>query len=237
MFKRKFFFKLGLEVLAIIIGISASFWINEISTKREKQLQRDRVLNSILIESDDVKKYCDERMQIWNQDIEIYNLLLNNELNIEKLKKIAISKSRIEYNLIYYRDFDPPMNRYKSIINTGDLKYIKSENIKEVLTRLHNLNFTKVVSTVDYEKIIIELIIELITEENPDLILNGNNSKINYENYLKSLHKFIQENERLKSNLIIQLKYFKTRISSLKIYMITLEELQYDLKRTLKINL
>ena len=237
MFKRKFFFKLGLEVLAIIIGISTSFWINEISTKRDKQLQRDRVLNSILVESDDIKKYCNDRMQIWNQDIEIYNLLLNNELNINKLKKVAISKNRIEYNLIYYRDFDPPMNRYKSIINTGDLKYIKSENIKEVLTRLHNLNFTKVVSTVDYEKKIIELIIELITQESPDLILNGNNSQINYENYLKSLYNLIQENERLKSNLIIQLKYFKTRISSLKIYMITLEELQHNVKNILKVNL
>ena len=237
MLRRKFFFKLGLEILAIIIGISTSFWISEISVERDKQLQRERVLNSILIESNDIKNYCDDRIQIWNQDIEIYNLLLNNELNIDKLKKVAISKNRIEYNLIYYRDFDPPMNRYKSIINTGDLKYIKSENIKEVLTRLHNLNFTKIVSSVNYEKKIIELIIELITEENPSLILNGNNSKINFDNYLKSLHKFIQKNERLKSNLIIQLKYFKTRISSLKIYMITLEELQYDLKKTLKVNL
>ena len=70
--------------------------------KRDKQLQRDRVLNSILVESDDIKKYCDDRMQIWNQDIEIYNLLLNNELNIDKLKKVALSKNRIEYNLIYY---------------------------------------------------------------------------------------------------------------------------------------
>ena len=66
MFKRKFFFKLGLEILAIIIGISASFWISEISVEKDKQLQRERVLNSILIESDDVKKYCDDRMQIWN---------------------------------------------------------------------------------------------------------------------------------------------------------------------------
>ena len=54
--------------------------------------------------------------------------------------------------LIYYRDFDPPMNRYRSLVNTGDLKYVQSENIKEALTRLHNLNFSKVVSTVDYEK-------------------------------------------------------------------------------------
>ena len=237
MFKRKFFFKLGLEIVAIIIGISASFWISEISVERDNEIQRERVLNSILIESDNIKNYCDDRMRIWNQDIMIYNLLLNNELNVEKLKKVAISKNRVEYNLIYYRDFDPPMNRYTSTINTGDLKYIQSESIKEILTRLHNLNFTKVVSTVHYEKKIIELIIELITEENPTILLKGNDSKINFDNYLKSLHKLIQENDKLRSNLIVQLKYFKTRISSLKIYMLTLEELQYDLRNTLKVNL
>ena len=231
MLKRKFFFKLGFDIIAIIIGISASFWISEISIEREEENQRERVLNSILIESDDIKKYCDERMKIWEQDIEIYNLLLNDELNINKIKKVAISKNRVEYNLIYYRDFDPPMNRYTSIINTGDLKYIQSENIKETLTRLHNLNFTKVASTVNYEKKIIELIIELITEENPSLFLKANDSKIDFESYLKSLHQFIQKNDKLKSNLVVQLKYFKTRISSLKYYMSTLEELQYDLKK------
>ena len=236
MFKRKFFLKLGLEIIAIIIGISASFGISKISNERDKEIQRERVLNSILIESNDIKNYCDDRMKIWNQDIEIYNILLKDELNIEKLKKIAISKNRVEYNLLYYRDFDPPMNRYRSAINTGDLKYINSENIKESITRLHNLNFGKVVSTVDYEKKIIDLIIELITKEKPSLILNGNDLKINFDNYLKFLHKLIQENEKLKSNLTVQLKYFKTRISSLKIYMITLEELQYELERVLKSN-
>ena len=230
MFKKKFLLKLGLEILAIIIGITASFWISDISAERDKEIQRERVLKSILIESDDIKNYCEERMKIWNQDIDIYNLLINDKLNLEKLKKIAISKNRVEYNLIYYRDFTPPMNRYRSIINTGDLKYIQSENIKELFSRLHNLNFSKVVSTVEYEKKIIELIIELISDENPSLFLKGNNSKINFENYLKSLHKFVQENEKLKSNLIVQMKYFKTRISSLKVYMLTLDELKNILK-------
>ena len=230
MFKKKFLLKLGLEILAIIIGITASFWISDISSERDKEIQRERVLKSILIESDDIENYCEERMKIWNQDIDIYNLLINDKLNIGKLKKIAISKNRVEYNLIYYRDFAPPMNRYRSIINTGDLKYIQSENIKELFSRLHNLNFSKVVSTVEYEKKIIELIIELISDENPSLFLKGNNSKINFENYLKSLHKFVQENEKLKSNLIVQMKYFKTRISSLKVYMLTLEELKNSLK-------
>ena len=229
MSKRKIFIKLGLEIIAIIIGITVSFWISEVSIDRNEKIQRNRVLNSILIESIDIKKYCEERFKIWNQDVEIYKLLLDKELDVEKLKKIAISKNRVEYNLIYNRDFDPPMNRYSSILNTGDLKYIESENIKEALTRLHNINYSKVVSTVEYEKKITQQIIELITRKNPNLIVQGNDSRINFEDYLQSLHQFILKDKNLESNLTIQLKYIKTKISSLKFYVVTLEELQDEL--------
>ena len=229
MSKRKIFIKLGLEIIAIIIGITVSFWISEVSIDRNEKIQRNRVLNSILIESIDIKKYCEERFKIWNQDVEIYKLLLDKDLDVEKLKKIAISKNRVEYNLIYNRDFDPPMNRYSSILNTGDLKYIESENIKEALTRLHNINYSKVVSTVEYEKKITQQIIELTTRKNPSLIVQGNDPRTNFERYLQSLHQFILEDKNLESNLTIQLKYIKTKISSLKFYVVTLEELQDEL--------
>ena len=229
MFKRKIFIKLGLEIIAIIIGITVSFWISKVSIDRNEKIQRNRVLNSILIESIDIKKYCEERLKIWNQDVEIYKLLLDKDLDVGKLKKIAISKNRVEYNLIHNRDFDPPMNRYSSILNTGDLKYIESENIKEALTRLHNINYSKVVSTVEYEKKITQQIIELITRKNPNLIVQGNDPRINFERYLQSLHQFILEDKNFESNLTIQLKYIKTKISSLKFYVVTLEELQDEL--------
>ena len=40
------------------------------------------------------------------------------------------------------------MNRYRSLVNIGDLKFVRSENIKEV----DIIKFSKVVSTVDYKK-------------------------------------------------------------------------------------
>ena len=123
------------------------------------------------------------------------------------------------------------MNRYSSILNTGDLKYIESENIKEALTRLHNINYSKVVSTVEYEKKITQQVIELITRKNPNLIVQGNDPRINFERYLQSLHQFILEDKNLESNLTIQLKYIKTKISSLKFYVVTLEELQDELRK------
>ena len=47
MFKRKFILKLGLETLAIVVGISVSFWLNEISIKKNNENERIRVLNNL----------------------------------------------------------------------------------------------------------------------------------------------------------------------------------------------
>ncbi|MDA8658352.1 hypothetical protein N9L61_04840 [Flavobacteriaceae bacterium] len=46
MFKRKFVFKLFLEIIAIVIGILASFGINEISNKRDQEIQKERALKA-----------------------------------------------------------------------------------------------------------------------------------------------------------------------------------------------
>ena len=56
------------------------------------------------------------------------------------------------------------------------------------------------------------------------------------ESYLDSLHKIIIENENIRSELLIQMRYFKTRVSFLKFYLITLDELKFAINQELKIN-
>ena len=149
---RKYLIKYLLESIVIITGISVSFWINQVSIDNDIKNERLRVLNSLFLEVQEIENYSNERLKIWNQDIEIYSNLLKEDLDTDEIESIAISKSRVEYNLIYYRDFSPPMNRYESMVNTGDLKYINSQEISDLLTRLHNQDFGLVKSTVEYEK-------------------------------------------------------------------------------------
>ena len=104
------------------------------------------------MKSKEIENYSNERLKIWNQDIEIYSNLLKEDLDTDEIESIAISKSRVEYNLIYYRDFSPPMNRYESMVNTGDLKYINSQEISDLLTRYIIKILVLVKSTVEYEK-------------------------------------------------------------------------------------
>ena len=132
---------------------------------------------------------------------------------------------RVEFNLIYYRDFEPPMNRYTSMINSGNIKFVRSESVKEALTTLHTLNFSRLKTSVEYEKSLKEQLIKVLTEEHPKIVLAAEDNSVSINSYANLLHESINKDEELRSNLTIQLKYFETRVSLLNLYMYTLDEL------------
>lgn len=219
------------EFILIVLSISVSFWLNERSIANIEQQDTVKVLENIEMEIADLKKYCYERSEIWNEDIWLYSTFLAPTLDLDRIKEVTTSKSRIEYNLIYYRAFEPPMNRYLSIINSGDIKLIKSDKLKEILSRLHTYNYSSIQTTVQYEKSIKEQLVQLLTSNYPNLILAVENSAIDLEEFSNMLHSTIMKYPELKTKLQIQMKYFKTRKSLLKLYVFALEELEAELKK------
>ena len=214
------------DFLVIVLGVSVSFWFNQLAIKKSDNKERIKVLTSIEKEVNEIKKYCDERLSAWNDDITLYSQLISSEFDIDEIKKITSSKGRVEFNLIYFRDFEPPMNRYTSMINSGNIKFVRSESVKEALTRLHTLNFSRLKTSVEYEKSLKEQLIKVLTEGHPKVVLAAEDNSVSINRYASLLSQSISADEELKSNLTIQLKYFKTRVSLLNLYMYTLDELE-----------
>ena len=153
--KRKdWFIKYSLEFIVIVLGISVSFWLNQVSTNKQNNNERIKVLNSLQKEAKELMITA-QREKNWQNDIAILNAFINpvnQQFNFETIKHLTKSKSRIQFNLIYYRVFEPPTDRYHSIINSGALKYINSDKIKEMLSRIHITYSSYVQTTIDYEK-------------------------------------------------------------------------------------
>ena len=116
---KKYVIKYTLEFIVIVLGISVSFWVNQVAVEKNENKERLKILTNLKTEIEDIKKYTNDRMKYWQDDIDLYAMFLSSEFQINAIKEITSSKSRVEYNLIYYRDFEPPMNRYISIINTS----------------------------------------------------------------------------------------------------------------------
>ena len=216
----------------IVAGISVSFWLNEISIGNQNEKERIKVLNSLNMEVDEIQSYCDERVNRWHKDRRILMMFLESSgqnFNVDSISKITTSKSSIEFNLIYYRVFEPPMNRYLSIINAGTLKYVQSDKIKEILSRLHNTYLSYVETTVEYEKILKENFVSFFATNHSDIIIAGSDNKISFDEYSLMLYNSIKNDKKLKSNLIVLDDYLGSKLTFIKLYINILDELEIEL--------
>ena len=229
---KKYIIKYSIEFVVIILGITVSFWLNELSIDNQNEKERIKVLTSLQMEINEIKYYCDGRKRTWEMDISLLNEFLysiNKIFNIDSVLKITTSKIRIETFIILYRVFDPPMNRYYSIINSGDLKYVKSDKVKEILSRLHNTTFSYVETAVEHEKQLKQSFLPFLTINHPDVILARDNNKISIDRYSEILNDAIKSDDKLKAKLILLKRYLEYKISILQMYMINLDDLESEI--------
>ena len=229
---KKYIIKYSIEFVVIILGITVSFWLNELSIDNQNEEERIKVLTSLQMEIDEIKYYCDGRKRTWEMDISLLNEFLypsNKIFNIDSVLKKTTSKIRIETFIILYRVFDPPMNRYYSIINSGDLKYVKSDKVKEILSRLHNTTFSYVETAVEHEKQLKQSFLPFLTINHPNVILARDNNKISIDRYSEILNDAINSDDKLKAKFILLKRYLEYKITILQMYMINLDDLEREI--------
>ena len=229
---KKYIIKYSIEFVVIILGITVSFWLNELSIDNQNEEERIKVLTSLQMEINEIKYYCDGRKRTWEMDISLLNEFLypsNKIFNIDSILKNTTSKIRIETFIILYRVFDPPMNRYYSIINSGDLKYVKSDKVKEILSRLHNTTFSYVETAVEHEKQLKQSFLPFLTINHPNVILARDNNKISIDRYSEILNDAIKSDDKLKAKFILLKRYLEYKISILQMYMINLDDLEREI--------
>jgi len=229
---KKYIIKYSIEFVVIILGITVSFWLNELSIDNQNEKERIKMLTSLQMEINEIKNYCDERKRTWKKDINLVNEFLyprNGIFSVDSILKMTTSKSRIERFMIIYRVFDPPMNRYYSIINSGDLKYVKSDKVKELLSRLHNTSFSYVETSVEYEKQLKQSFLSFLAINHSDVILARDNTKISINRYSELLNDAIKSDDKLKANFIMIKRYLEIKMTQLKLYMINLDDLEREI--------
>jgi len=222
----------GIEFLAVLLGITASLWIDKNQKESDIELERIKILTSLQTEMNEIKNYCDERKRTWKKDINLVDEFLypsNGIFSVDSILKMTTSKSRIERFMIIYRVFDPPMNRYYSIINSGDLKYVKSDKVKELLSRLHNTSFSYVETSVEYEKQLKQSFLSFLAINHSDVILARDNTKISINRYSELLNDAIKSDDKLKANFIMIKRYLEIKMTQLKLYMINLDDLEREI--------
>ena len=232
MMKKKYLIKYSFEFVVIVLGISVSFWLNELSIDNQNEVERIKVLNSLKMEIKEIRDYTFEREKTWMTDLRLLNELLfprNGIIDTDSILKITTAKSRIEIFLVIYRVFDPPMNRYYSIINSGDLKFVKSDKIKEILSRLHNTSFSYVETTVEYEKQLKQSFLPFLSQNHPEIILARDDTSVSMKKYVDIISRSIKSDKKLKANFILVKRYLDYKLSFLRLYNMSLDDLEREI--------
>jgi hypothetical protein len=141
-------------------------------------------------------------------------LLGNPDYAFDTIDNLVQSSPGIAFALNDYREFQPPMNRYNSIINEGTIKFIKSDSVKQQLSELHNTFYSYLNSIVDDEKVIQQKLSFYLAENYPKVILleTYDTEKKTYYNLLS---KAVNNDEILKA-----LMYTKYRKMGIKNYFL-----------------
>ena len=206
--------------------------MNELSIDNQNELERIKVLNSLKMEINEIRDYTYEREKTWVTDLRLLNELLfprNGVIDTDSILKITTAKSRIETFLVIYRVFDPPMNRYYSIINSGDLKFVKSDKIKEILSRLHNTSFSYVETTVEYEKQLKQSFLPFLSQNHPEIILARDDTSVSMKKYIDIISRSIKSDKKLKANFIMVKRYLDYKLSFLRLYNMSLDDLEREI--------
>jgi len=120
------------ELLIVIIGISIAFWLNNVAAAAKANKQKEVYLSDI---HNDLQK--DSALLAYN--------IRNNQVKTERLGqglKLIVSEAPIDSVMKYvmeigsYDFFSPDNFTLTSLLQSGDLKLIKSEQTKRELLRL-----------------------------------------------------------------------------------------------------
>ena len=215
MSKYKTLIKYTIEFIVIVAGVSASSLGEEYREGLQNETERIKALSNIKIELDEINTYCEERRNNYVKDRNVLKYLLDNtDYAFDSIDNLVQSSPGIAFAFNDYREFQPPMNRYNSIINEGTIKFIKSDSVKQQLSELHNTFYSYLKSVVDDEKLIQQKLSFYLAENYPKVILleTYDTEKKTYYNFLS---KAVDDDEILKA-----LMYSKYRKMGIKNYFL-----------------
>jgi hypothetical protein len=191
MIKRKVFIKLGFEIIAIIIGISATFWISEVQKDLENQEKEIKLLKTIQINVHNIDKYTNSRIDLLKVENDLMDYISSNwkGLNIDSLVNVLKDGKYIKsfHNIFLdYREFHPPISELKAIIDDGSLGLIKNEKIRLTLTTLLDDRLDFLLQNVKSEIQLQQAFREnLISEKNEKIVSALKTSYFEMENRIK----------------------------------------------------
>ena len=185
---KKYLLKYTLEFLVIVMGISVSFYLEEIRVANELKTLSVDLKQNLLDEISEIESYMNERELAFKGDQTVLNSLQDIKISYDSLLKISDIPRKYNSSLFNYRGFKPPVAFYNSLVNDGKIRYLESSSIKEELDKMHNVHYYYINENIKDEAVAQRKMIDYFQNNYPELLIESieTNSNADYVNEIYS---------------------------------------------------
>ena len=153
---KKFAIKYSLEFVVIVLGITISYWINDIQIQNQESDKEKVILNSILSDFEQIETYINARKRTLKSDSIWMDYLIKNWKNINiDSTAIQFSKNRYDasfHNLFLdFREFHPPIATLEMVTSDGSFNIIKNNLIKRRINSIVYLSKEQLIKNSEVE--------------------------------------------------------------------------------------
>ena len=125
----------GVEFIAVVLGITISFWLDNKKEEWNNRKIEINLLESIISDIESIKTYNQQRSEVFELDNAVMDYVSTNweSLNVDSIAIILSTsgyKSSIHNMFFDYREFHPPISSLRMVLNDGSINLINSKKVK-----------------------------------------------------------------------------------------------------------
>ena len=213
---KKYFIKYTLEFFVIVMGITFSFFVQNIRNDIQIDTKRALIIDNLLSELESNQAYIDKTKLNFKREFEYVNKLLLDSLTTEEIKKYPKKLSPLN-PFFSVAKFRPSRSIYNSIVNDGSFNIIESSGLKVLIDEVYKLHHNSIINLIESE--------QKIADKADDFFVNNytaiyaKNFWFNYdEKLVNSIFKIMQKDSKFKALMVQKISFMEVKISQLDNY-------------------
>ena len=220
---KKYFIKYSLEFFVIVMGVTFSFFLQNIRNDIEIDTKRELIIDNLLSELESDQAYIEKTKQDFKREMEYVNKLLSDSLTTKEI--INYPKNFSSLNPFFsVKKFRPSRSIYNSIVNDGSFNIIEPTSLKALIDNVYELNYNTIINIIDSEQKIADKADEFFVNNYTETYVKNfwfNND----EKLISSVYKIMQKDSKFKALMVQKISFMEVKVAHLNDYSIKRDSL------------
>ena len=220
---KKYFIKYSLEFFVIVMGVTFSFFLQNIRHDIEIDTKRELIIDNLLSELESDQAYIEKTKQDFKREMEYVNKLLSDSLTTKEIKNYPKNFSSLN-PFFSVKKFRPSRSIYNSIVNDGSFNIIEPTSLKALIDNVYELNYNTIINIIDSEQKIADKADEFFVNNYTETYVKNfwfNND----EKLISSVYKIMQKDSKFKALMVQKISFMEVKVAHLNNYSIKRDSL------------